>query len=265
MTDHSAVASLSVVAAAAAAATAATPSSPPTLDETNASFSITESMVSFLRIEAHHADDKAKRLRKQAAEIAEQFGITEESQQIYDLDPTELPPLDEKGLPKYKGKKRGRKLKAKKRKMKPDRPKRKHTGYTLFMQKIYPSAKSEYPDLPSKDIIRLVARRWKDLESDGRTAWKERALQATEDCEARGHTITNINRNEDDRIDAAVSGTNYSYLTSKDGDDNVEVRETRDKHKDDIGTEQVPISNPHLERNREEDEDDDIDRGLAGD
>jgi hypothetical protein len=53
------------------------------LDETNASFSITESMVSFLRIEAHHADDKAKRLRKQAAEIAEQFGITEESQHIY--------------------------------------------------------------------------------------------------------------------------------------------------------------------------------------
>jgi hypothetical protein len=76
MTDHSAVASLSVAAAAA-------PSSPPSLDETNASFSITESMVSFLRIEAHHADDKAKRLRKQAAEIAEQFGITEESQQIY--------------------------------------------------------------------------------------------------------------------------------------------------------------------------------------
>ena len=81
MTDHSAVASFSV--AAAAAATAGAPSSPPSLDETNASFSITESMVSFLRIEAHHADDKAKRLRKQAAEIAEQFGITEESQHIY--------------------------------------------------------------------------------------------------------------------------------------------------------------------------------------
>jgi hypothetical protein len=184
-----------------------------------------------------------------------------------DLDPTELPPLDEKGLPKYKGKKRGRKPKAKKRKTKPDRPKRKHTGYTFFMQEFYPSAKSEYPDLPSKDIISLVARRWKDLESDERTAWKERALQATEDREARGHTSTNINRNED-RIDAAVSGTNYSYLTSKDGDNNVEVRETRDKHKDDIGIEQAIVSNPYLRGNREEDEEDDdedIDRSLAGD
>jgi hypothetical protein len=181
-------------------------------------------------------------------------------QRLPDLDPTELPPLDEKGLPKYKGKKRGRKPKAKKRKTKPDRPKRKHTGYTLFMQEFYPCAKSEYPDLPSKDIISLIARRWKDLESKGRTAWKERALQATEDS-------ININRNEDDRIDATVSGTNYSYLTSKDGDYNVEVRETRDKHKHGISTGHIPISNPHLERNREEDEDDDedIDRGLAGD
>ncbi len=50
-------------------------------DEAN--FSITESMVSFLRTEANHADERAKRLRKQAAEIAQQFGITEESQQSY--------------------------------------------------------------------------------------------------------------------------------------------------------------------------------------
>lgn len=73
MTDESVVAAISV------AATAADSSS---FDD-NASFSITESMVSFLRMEANHADERAKRLRKQAAEIAEQFGITEESQQSY--------------------------------------------------------------------------------------------------------------------------------------------------------------------------------------
>ena len=56
--------------------------SPSSSDDTN-SFSITESMVSYLRMEADLADDKAKRLRKQAVDIAEQFGITEDSQQIY--------------------------------------------------------------------------------------------------------------------------------------------------------------------------------------
>ena len=36
-----------------------------------------------------------------------------------ELGPTELPPLDEKGFPKYRGKKRGRKPKEKKRKKRP--------------------------------------------------------------------------------------------------------------------------------------------------
>jgi hypothetical protein len=80
MTDNSEVHSIPVAAAAAATAV---PSSPPSFDDTNAGFSITESMISFLRMEAHLADNKAKRLRKQAAEIAKQFGITEKSQQTY--------------------------------------------------------------------------------------------------------------------------------------------------------------------------------------
>lgn len=77
MTDDTVAASISVAAATAA------DFSPPSLDDTSANFSITESMVSFLRMEANHADDRAKRLRKQAKEIAEQFGITEESQHSY--------------------------------------------------------------------------------------------------------------------------------------------------------------------------------------
>ena len=58
---------------------------------------------------------------------------------MLDIDPTELPPLDEKGQPKYKGKKRGRKPKVRKRKLQVDRPKRQHTGYALFMQETYPN------------------------------------------------------------------------------------------------------------------------------
>lgn len=166
MTDHS-------IAVSAPVAVAALDSSVP--DETN--FSITDSMVSFLRMEANQADARAKRLRKQASEIAHQFGITEHSQRSYDLNPNEMPPLDENGLPKYKGKKRGRKPKEKKRRVNPDRPKRRHTGYTLFMQEGYPSVKTEYPNLPSKELICLVARRWKDLSTETKAAWKERAQQ----------------------------------------------------------------------------------------
>lgn len=72
MTDHS-------IAVSAPVAVAALDSSVP--DETN--FSITDSMVSFLRMEANQADARAKRLRKQASEIAHQFGITEHSQRSY--------------------------------------------------------------------------------------------------------------------------------------------------------------------------------------
>ena len=74
MSDHSIVASVSVAAAAVDSSIA---------DETGASFSITDSMVSFLRMEANQADARAKRLRKQAAEIAQRFGITEDSQRSY--------------------------------------------------------------------------------------------------------------------------------------------------------------------------------------
>ena len=74
MTDHSIVASASV-------AVAELDSSIP--DETGANFYITDSMVSFLRMEANQADARAKRLRKQASEIAHQFGITEQSQRSY--------------------------------------------------------------------------------------------------------------------------------------------------------------------------------------
>lgn len=180
-------------------------------------FSITEAMVTYLRTEADRADDKAKRLRKQAAEIAERFGITEESQQTYDLDPNDLPPLDENGLPRYKGKKRGRKPKPRKRRRTRDtsngnhghhydgnyntnnsvRPKRKHTGYTLFMQETYPCAKSEHPGLPSKELIRLVAKQWKELETEGKSSWKERASNLEAVTAATGNTVGSQSENND--------------------------------------------------------------------
>ena len=45
--------------------------------------------------------------------------------------PYETAPLDENGVPKYKGKKRGRKPKKRLRKRNPHAKKRAHTAYTL--------------------------------------------------------------------------------------------------------------------------------------
>ena len=46
-------------------------------------FSATAALVSYLRMEADMADDKARRLRAQAAAMAIQFGVTDETQDAY--------------------------------------------------------------------------------------------------------------------------------------------------------------------------------------
>ena len=103
----------------------------------------------------------------------------------YFLSADELAPLDEHGKPKYTGKKRGRKPKPKKRRRKPGTPKRKHTGYTLFMAEHYPQVKmamaGRVPEAQSKDVISSVANSWKGLPNEDREAWKERARSLAEE------------------------------------------------------------------------------------
>jgi hypothetical protein len=94
---------------------------------------------------------------------------------LLELDHGQLPPLDENGVPKYSGKKRGRKPKTRKRKTNPNRRKRQHTGYTLYMQEHYPGAKVAHPGFPSKDIIAMIAKQWAELGPIEKTAWKSRA------------------------------------------------------------------------------------------
>jgi len=93
-----------------------------------------------------------------------------------ELNPNELAPLDEFGVPKYKGRKRGRKPKKRKRALNPNRQKRQHTAYTLFVKEIYPDIRAQYTDYQSKDIIGLVARQWATVPDLEKAAWKERAL-----------------------------------------------------------------------------------------
>lgn len=88
-----------------------------------------------------------------------------------------MPPLDENGIPKYKGKKRGRKPKNRKRRANPNRRKRQHTAYTLYVQETYPGIKAANPHLASKDVISIVAKQWKmELSAEQRNQWKERAV-----------------------------------------------------------------------------------------
>jgi hypothetical protein len=99
---------------------------------------------------------------------------------ISEIDPDQLPPLDENGVPKYKGRKRGRKAKVRKRKSNPNRRKRQHTAYTLFVKEIYPDVKIQHPDWPSKDVISIVAKQWATVPAAEKQKWKVRA-QATHD------------------------------------------------------------------------------------
>lgn len=83
--------------------------------------------------------------------------------------------------------------------MKADRPKRKHTGYTLFMQEKYPNVKTEHTDLPNKDLISLVAKQWKDLNAEEKTTWKERAQgNDQQQNDGKKHRSENDDENIDD-------------------------------------------------------------------
>lgn len=96
------------------------------------------------------------------------------------MNPEELAPLDEFGVPKYKGRKRGRKPKKRKRQLNPNRQKRQHTAYTLFVQENYPAVRAQYPQLQSKDIIGMVARQWATVPEMEKVVWKERAIETHE-------------------------------------------------------------------------------------
>jgi HMG (high mobility group) box len=151
------------------------------LDRTlsTAQMSSVESMLSFLCNEADSAEERAKRLRDQAKTLAEQFGIDFDqfhrklSQQDTSRD---MAPLDEHGHPKYKGKKRGRKPRPRQRKHNPDREKRRHTGYTLFVQETHPLIKNDNLQATNAQIVSIVAKRWRDLSESQRRQWKARAL-----------------------------------------------------------------------------------------
>jgi hypothetical protein len=181
-----------------------------------------EAMISFLYTEAELAEERAKQLRNRAKDLAEQFGIelshyhdNNNKHQGFVAAPnvdSDMAPLDEHGNPKYKGKRRGRKPKPRKRKHNPDREKRRHTGYTLFVQETHPLIKKENLNVTNAQIVSIVAKRWRDLSESQRRQWKERALgTSSNEDQVVNHHVHNDDQNVDAReeynhVDQIVEG-----------------------------------------------------------
>eukprot|EP00978_Attheya_sp_CCMP212_P028000 scaffold95406_cov59-Attheya_sp.AAC.4 len=109
----------------------------------------------------------------------------------------EMAPLDENGVPKYKGKKRGRKPK-KRRRTDPNRPKRQHTAYTYFVQENYPVVKLQHPTAtPSKELITMVAQQWSQVSNVERDEWKARA-KAQHQHQLPASTLVDDDDDDDD-------------------------------------------------------------------
>jgi len=219
----------------------------------------TAALVAYLRMEADLADEKAKRLRAQAAALSEQFGVTDEMQSQYELNPDQLPPMDENGVPKYRGKKRGRKPKPRKRKLDPNRRKRQHTAYTLFVQEIYPGVKAQHPDLPSKDVISIVAKQWKEFSADEKKDWKLRAKATHEEEEdeedetevvgepVEHHHLVAIGHVGGDAEATAAADAVYQQTVA-------EMEEEEEEGEDDEGDDEIDDSEEEEEEEEDEEE-----------
>jgi hypothetical protein len=181
-----------------------------------------EAMISFLRTEALLAEERAKELRNRAKNLAEQFRIefshdrrhksnNQGSDAATHVD-SEMAPLDEHGNPKYKGKKRGRKPKPRRRKHNPDRQKRKHTGYTLFVQETHPLIKNDNSNITNSQIVSIVAKRWRDLSESQRRQWKERALSTTSIEDQAVHSIVH---NDGQHDDASEGNSSMNMIVEK--------------------------------------------------
>jgi HMG-box domain len=118
-------------------------------------------------------------------------------------------------VPKYKGRKRGRKPKKRKRVLNPNRQKRQHTAYTLFVQEVYPGIRAQYQDFQSKDIIGLVARQWASIPEVEKQVWKERAMAS--------HEQVDVDDEDDDDDDDDIDEDDVPHDEEGDGEDDEEV------------------------------------------
>jgi hypothetical protein len=61
------------------------------------------------------------------------------------------------------------------------KPKKAHTAYTLYVHENYESVKKTHgADMPSKEIITIIARQWSQIGDQEKQAWQYRAEQLKE-------------------------------------------------------------------------------------
>lgn len=143
-----------------------------------------QAFIAFLRCEAQQAEDRAKSLRTTAAAIeannlegmylarcnctAMQFLAMIES---FDLTTFDSHTLTFGHV---------RIARRKKRKREPSSPSKGKTqsAYTMFVQENYESTRKNHPDLPSREIISILARQWGNTSEVEKQAWKYRADNA---------------------------------------------------------------------------------------
>ena len=58
----------------------------------------------------------------------------------------------------------------------PNRPKRQHTAYTMYVTENYECIKDRNPDVPAREMIAMVARQWAQVSEEEREHWKQRAI-----------------------------------------------------------------------------------------
>ena len=215
----------------------------------------TAAFVRFLQSEAESAEEKAQRWRNQANALVQQYGEPPcNSFCTLTMQQQQFAPLDEHGLPKYKGKKRGRKPKKRQRVHDPNKPKRKHTAYTLFVKDNYPSLKALQPALQSKDIIGMVARQWANLTLGEKASWKERAAitqpEEEEDDEEEEEEEEEGDNDDDDDDENEVAHCNDNDNKSNNNDENSGYDDVEDHSIDDDSLEEEPQPKRKSQRGR---------------
>lgn len=179
-------------------------------------------LVAYLNMEAELSDLKAKRLREQADALAEEYGDAN----FAIFHPEEMAPVDEFGVPRYKGKKRGRKARPRKRHHNPNKPKRQHTAYTLYVHETYPSVREQYPQYQSKDIISMVARSWQSVSDTDKAVWKQRAIATSVIENATGG-------DEVEEEEASEEARDGEEVDDDDDDDDKDEEEEQEEEEDD--------------------------------
>jgi hypothetical protein len=141
-----------------------------------------QAFIAFLRVEASNSEDRARSHRATAAAIeanaheGKSIGRTDSRESDFFAHKLSCCLILYNNLPINYLVARGRKKRKRETK-----PKKAHTAYTLYVHENYESVKKAHrPDMPSKDIISLIARQWSQIGDQEKQAWQFRAEQLKE-------------------------------------------------------------------------------------